>query len=131
MHFSTLLGMALATATLSSARLVHFDKRQSNADDFGTCGSPEIKFAFGLDGRTEAAFEAVDETSFNHGSADNIGVITSFIIGQLGTSCKAPASTVQLATQASASANSAAKGGAQADAWNAVFGIKVCVGWTG
>jgi hypothetical protein len=130
MHFSTLLGMAIATATLSTARVVHFDKRQQNID-FGTCGAPEIKFAFGLDGRTEAAFEAVNETAFNHGSADNIGVITSFIVGQLGTACKAPASTVQLAQQASSSANSATKGGAQADAWNAVFGITVCVSWVG
>jgi hypothetical protein len=103
--------------------VVHYEKRANI--DLGICGTPEIKFAFGLDGRTEAAFQAVNLTAFNHGSAQNIGVITGFITQQLGTACKAPAATVNLATQASTKANAAAKGGAQADAWNAVFGITV------
>jgi len=114
----------MASATLSTARVLHFNKRTTV--DTGSCGSPEIEFAFNLDGRTEAAFEPVDESSFNHGSADKIGVITGFITQQLQDSCKAPADTLAIAAQASAAANAATVGGAQADAWNAAFGIVVC-----
>src|SRR5271154_6747187 len=124
MHISLLLATLLTTLTLTQARILHFHKRTTV--DTGSGGSPEIEFAFGLDGRTEAAFEPVDETSFNHGSADNIGVITGFITQQLGTKCNAPADTLALAAKASAAANSATKGGAQADAWNEVFGITAC-----
>jgi hypothetical protein len=122
MHFSTIT-LALALSTFTNARMLHFSKRQTV--DVGTCGSPGIEFANGLDGRTQPAFEPIDETSFNHGSALNIGVITSFIVGQLKSPCNAPDSTLQLAAQASAAAESAPSGGAQADAWNKFFGIDV------
>jgi hypothetical protein len=128
MHFSILV-WTLPLLSLSLARVIHYEKRAANID-LGICGTPEIKFAFGLDGRTEAAFQAINLTAFNHGSAQNIGVITGFITQQLGTACKAPAATVNLATQASTKADAAAKGGAQADAWNAVFGITVSYFWT-
>jgi len=63
--------------------------------DLGSCGSPEIQFANGLDGRKEPSFQglsisrpyspyfiliifiAINQGDFNHGSALNIGVITS------------------------------------------------------
>jgi hypothetical protein len=79
-------------------------KKRRAALDFGSCGSPAIEFAVGLDGRTQASFEAVDQTSFNHGSALNIGVIASFICGQLSSSCKASAATVAACTNAEAAA---------------------------
>ncbi|KZS91066.1 hypothetical protein SISNIDRAFT_487758 [Sistotremastrum niveocremeum HHB9708] len=47
--------------------------------DFGSCSNPTIKFAAGLDGRNTEAFAPVNSASFNHGSALNIGVISSFI----------------------------------------------------
>jgi hypothetical protein len=46
----------------------------------------------------------VDQTSFNHGSALNIGVIASFICGQLSSSCKAPTATIDACTAAEAAA---------------------------
>jgi hypothetical protein len=79
-------------------------KKRRAALDFGTCGSPAIEFAVGLDGRTQASFEAVDQTSFNHGSALNIGVIASFICGQLSSSCKASASAIAACASGQAAA---------------------------
>jgi hypothetical protein len=69
-------------------------KKMRRALDFGTCDAPTVEFAVGLDGRKEASFQAVSQTSFNHGSALNIAVISSFICGQLGSSCKAGADAV-------------------------------------
>jgi hypothetical protein len=59
--------------------------------NLGSCADATIKFANGLDGRTEPAFEPTDPGSFSHGSALGIGVITSFICQQLNDKCKAPA----------------------------------------
>jgi len=117
------LACILSLSTLSTARMIHFPKRA--VVDTGSCGSPGIEFANGLDGRTQPAFEPINETAFNHGSALNIGVITAFIVQQLNTPCHAPNSTLELAAQASAAAEAAPSGGAQADAWNKFFGINV------
>jgi hypothetical protein len=68
--------------------------------DFGSCSNPAIEFAAGLDGRNEDSFEAVNQADFNHGSALNINVISSFICGQLSSKCKAPAATVSACTEA-------------------------------
>lgn len=62
--------------------------------DLGSCGSPAVEFAVGLDGRTEASFQAVNQKDFNHGSALKIGVIAQFICGQLASSCKAGADAI-------------------------------------
>lgn len=123
MRFPVFVTSLVASASICNARILHFYKRE--VIDTGSCGSPGIEFAFGLDGRTEAAFQPINETAFPHGSADNIGVITGFITQQLQDRCKAPSGTLTIAAQASAAANAATKGGAQADAWNAAFGLIV------
>ncbi|KAF7986512.1 hypothetical protein HWV62_31341 [Athelia sp. TMB] len=118
-----------ASATTSAAAAATTTAAATSNDattgaNFGTCTTPQIKFADGLDGRKETAFEPADLTSFNHGSADNIAVITSFICGQVGSSCKGNQAAQTLCTTATAAAAAAAVGtGAQADAFNAVFGI--------
>lgn len=78
--------------------------------------------------------------SYNHGSADNIGVITQFMCDALTNTCKANQDAKTLCTQAQAAASAAkAPTGAQADgsclnylnfmqlnfpaAFNAVFGL--------
>ncbi|KAL2914698.1 hypothetical protein HK105_205838 [Polyrhizophydium stewartii] len=92
--------------------------------DFGVCKEPTIEFGVGFDGRKETAFRPVNSDSFSHGSAQNIGVITGFICDRFRDNCKAPQATQDLCTQAQAAANgAAAKTGAQADAFNAAFGI--------
>jgi hypothetical protein len=123
MHISVLVVSLFASASICGARILHSFRRE--VIDTGSCGSPGIEFAFGLDGRTEAAFQPINETAFSHGSADNIGVITSFIAQQLQDRCDAPSGTLAIAAKASAAANAATKGGAQADAWNAAFGLIV------
>jgi hypothetical protein len=63
------------------------------------------------------------KASFNHGSAQNINIITQAICDQLVNSCGADQTardTCARATTAAAAAE--AKTGAQADAFNAVFG---------
>lgn len=93
--------------------------------NFGSCTTPQIRFAQGLDGRRETAFEPADKASFNHGSAQNIGIITQFICDTLTNSCGANQQAKDVCQQARAAAAAAQVGsGAQADAFNAVFGIQ-------
>ncbi|KZV68297.1 hypothetical protein PENSPDRAFT_582564, partial [Peniophora sp. CONT] len=92
--------------------------------NFGTCTTPQIEFATGFDNRKETSFEPVDKTSFNHGSAQNIDIITQFICDTLTNSCKADAQAKATCATAKAAASAKpAKTGAQADAFNAAFGI--------
>ncbi|KAI5118476.1 hypothetical protein M0805_003737 [Coniferiporia weirii] len=111
-------GASLAAAPTATGK-------SSTAASFGSCSSPEIKFAAGLDGRKETAFAPLNTNSFNHGSADAITVITDFICQQLQSKCKANAAALSDCQAGTTAANAAAKGtGAQADAFNAAFGIK-------
>ncbi|KZT69745.1 hypothetical protein DAEQUDRAFT_252376 [Daedalea quercina L-15889] len=113
-----------AAATTSAAATASATSSSSSVGDFGSCSVPEISFAQGLNGRTETAFEPTDLTSYNHGSADNIDVITQFICGQLASACGADATAQATCQTASAAADQqTAKTGAQADAFNAAFGI--------
>jgi len=95
--------------------------RAARAVNTGSCGSPKIQFAVGLDGRKEASFQAVNQADFNHGSANNIKIISDFICGQLASKCDADAATVQTCNDASAAAQ-AATGQAAADAFNNALG---------
>lgn len=62
--------------------------------------------------------------SFNHGSAQNIDIITQFICDTLTNSCKADQTAKDTCQKARAAADTVtAKTGGQADAFNAVFGI--------
>ncbi|KAL7932895.1 hypothetical protein V8C35DRAFT_65828 [Trichoderma chlorosporum] len=90
--------------------------------NFGSCSNPSIKFANGLDGRTEPAFAPVNEADFNHGSALNIKVIADFICDRLNSSCKASAAVVSTCQSASAAA-SQLTGQAAADAFNKALGV--------
>jgi hypothetical protein len=93
--------------------------------DFGTCSIPQIEFAAGFDGRRETSFQPTDKASFNHGSAQNIDIITRAICDTLTNSCGADATAkATCATATSAASAAASKTGAQADAFNAVFGIR-------
>ncbi|KAI0326626.1 hypothetical protein GY45DRAFT_73962 [Cubamyces sp. BRFM 1775] len=92
--------------------------------DFGSCSVPQIEFGVGFDNRKETSFQPVDKTSYNHGSAQNIDIITQFICDQLTNSCGADATAKATCASAKAAADTkTAKTGAQADAFNAVFGI--------
>jgi len=110
----------IAILSSVSARPIHYRR----ALDFGKCGSPEIQFANGLDGRNEPSFQAINQKDFNHGSALNIGVITSFNCQRLADSCKAPQATLDACAKGQADA--AATGGKDAkasDAFNAALGV--------
>ncbi|KAL5486066.1 hypothetical protein ACEPAI_7110 [Sanghuangporus weigelae] len=96
----------------------------SDIGDFGSCSVPEIEFGTGFDGRTETSFEPVDKASFNHGSAQNINIITQFICDSLTNTCGADQTAKDTCATAQAAASAATTGtGAQADAFNAAFGI--------
>ncbi|AEO66384.1 uncharacterized protein THITE_34021 [Thermothielavioides terrestris NRRL 8126] len=97
-------------------------RRQAGALDFGSCGSPAIQFAAGLDGRKEESFQNVNTKDFNHGSALNIKVIADFTCQRLQSTCKASDATVQACQQASQAAQ-AASGQAAADAFNSALGV--------
>lgn len=94
-----------------------------NIGNFGSCSVPEIQFGAGFDGRRETAFEPVDKVSYNHGSAQNIDIITQFMCDQLVNTCKADDTAKSTCAKAKIAADAAPpKTGKQADAFNAVFG---------
>jgi hypothetical protein len=96
----------------------------SSVGNFGTCTIPQIEFGVGFDGRTETAFQPVDKVSYNHGSADNIAIITQFMCDQLVNSCGADATAKATCAAAQAAAAAQTQGqGIDADAFNGVFGI--------
>lgn len=99
-------------------------RRQVNGLDFGSCGSPAIQFAEGLDGRTEASFQNVNTADFDHGSAQNIAIIADFTCSRLQSSCGASQETVEACQQASQAAQ-AADGQAAADTFNSALGVSV------
>lgn len=110
-------GLVAASSVSVSARAL-----PPRATTFGSCGSPAIIFADGLDGRNQPAFEPANEADFNHGSALGIAVITSFICQQLNDKCKASAAQIT-ACNAGAAAAAKATGQAAADAFNAALGV--------
>ncbi|KAI0368667.1 hypothetical protein BV20DRAFT_980618 [Pilatotrama ljubarskyi] len=116
---------ATATAASSSAAAAATSTAAAgDIGDFGSCSVPQIEFGVGFDNRKETSFQPVDKTSFNHGSAQNIDIITQFICDTLTNSCKADQTAKDTCQKARAAADTVtAKTGGQADAFNAVFGI--------
>ena len=114
----TVTAVAAAVASSPAAAVAS----ASAALDFGTCTDPAIVFGPGFDGRNQNSFEPANKASFNHGSALNIGVITSFICGQLQSACKAGADAISACT-AGQTAAAAQTGQAAADAFNAALGV--------
>ncbi|KAG8957225.1 hypothetical protein FRC03_010360 [Tulasnella sp. 419] len=99
--------------------------RQTN--DLGSCGSPEIRFATGLDGQPQAAFKPVNLKDFSHGASTEISQIASFICNRLQSPCNAPSSTVS-ACNSAANTVSGQSGGQAADNWNRAFGLSTNYG---
>ncbi|KAH8110079.1 hypothetical protein DFH11DRAFT_1470052, partial [Phellopilus nigrolimitatus] len=64
-----------------------------------------IQFGVGFDNRKETSFEPVDQTSFNHGSADNVDIISEFICDTLVNTCGADQTAKDTCTKASAAAD--------------------------
>ncbi|KAJ4415922.1 hypothetical protein N0V82_007043 [Gnomoniopsis sp. IMI 355080] len=90
--------------------------------DFGDCANPAIEFAPQADRGNADAFAAVDQTDFNHGSANNINVISGFICSQLASSCNAAQDAVDACDDAQAAANGLS-GQDAADAFNNALGV--------
>jgi hypothetical protein len=119
---SAVVAVAAASATGTAAAASSTDS--ASIGNFGSCTVPQIQFGVGFDNRKETAFEPVDQTSYNHGSADNIAVITQFMCNTLTNTCNADATAkATCATATNAAAAALAGTGQQADAFNAVFGI--------
>lgn len=90
--------------------------------DFGDCANPAIEFAAASDRGGAEAFQAVDRADFNHGSANNINVISGFICQRLASSCAAAQDAVDACDQAVAAADGKS-GQAAADAFNSALGV--------
>ncbi|KAF3804001.1 hypothetical protein GCG54_00008505 [Colletotrichum gloeosporioides] len=88
--------------------------------DFGECQDPSIEFAAGLDGRKEESFGPAGDSE--HGSAQNINIISSFICGQLSSRCQASDDAVAACEQGQADAQGL-QGQAAADAFNTALGL--------
>lgn len=121
---STAASTDTATANLPAATPVAGTAGDAAIGNFGKCSVPEIEFAVGFDNRKETSFQPKDKASFNHGSAQNIDIITQFICDTLTNSCAADATAKATCASAITASKAATKGsGGQADAFNAVFGI--------
>ncbi|KZT25910.1 hypothetical protein NEOLEDRAFT_1156051 [Neolentinus lepideus HHB14362 ss-1] len=117
---ATVTSAAAATASSSAAST----GSSSGIGNFGSCSVPQIEFGVGFDNRKETSFQPTDKTSYNHGSADNGDIVTQFMCDTLVNSCNADATAKATCAQAKVAFDSkTAKTGAQADAFNAVFGI--------
>ncbi|EKM58301.1 uncharacterized protein PHACADRAFT_252512 [Phanerochaete carnosa HHB-10118-sp] len=114
-----------ASATLSSsAAAATSTASAASIGNFGSCTIPEITFGVGFDNRKETSFEPTNQADYNHGSADNIDIITQFMCDNLVNTCGADATAQATCATAKAAADTEpAPTGAQADAFNAVFGI--------
>ena len=116
--FKSLTSFALFAAVVVAAPLAAREpaSASSSIGDFGSCSVPQITFATGLDGRKETAFEPTDLKSYNHGSAQNIDIITQFVCDTLVNTCGADETAQQTCAQAKAAADTVtAKTGGQAD----------------
>ncbi|KAF8968157.1 hypothetical protein BDZ97DRAFT_458267 [Flammula alnicola] len=119
---ATLVASQISTATAAASTAT--TAGAAGVGNFGKCSVPQIEFGAGFDGRKETSFQPVDKASFNHGSAQNIDIITQFICDTLTNTCGADQTAKATCAKGQAAADSAATGtGAQADAFNAVFGI--------
>jgi hypothetical protein len=87
--------------------------------NFGSCASPEITFS------GTGMFSVLNPSSYLVGSNSNIAPLLSFIVQALNTTCGANSWTVGLAAFGEASVVLLPQGPAQADSWNAGFGIDV------
>ena len=121
---SAATAVAATTTAAAAASTSAASTASGNIGDFGSCSVPQIEFGVGFDNRKETSFQPVDKTSFNHGSAQNIDIITQFICDTLTNSCGADATAKATCASAKTAADTkTAKTGAQADAFNAAFGI--------
>ncbi|KAJ7645422.1 hypothetical protein DFH06DRAFT_998411 [Mycena polygramma] len=120
---ATATGAASAAAT-SAVSAVDVTATSSSIGDFGKCTVPQIEFATGFDNRKETSFQPVDKTSYNHGSAQAISIITQFMCDTLTNTCGADATAKATCAAAQAAANAAPpKTGIDADTFNGFFGI--------
>ncbi|OAG41641.1 hypothetical protein AYO21_04105 [Fonsecaea monophora] len=114
--------VATSTSTASQTMSTSTSTSSSSSLDLGSCADPTIIFANGLDGRKEPSFEPNDKTTFTHGSALNIKVITDFICQQLDVKCKASQQALDACSQG-ATAAQGQTGQAAADAFNQALGF--------
>ncbi|KAL1729146.1 hypothetical protein EV714DRAFT_251787 [Schizophyllum commune] len=118
--FNAVFGISTAASSAASSSS---SSASTGGADFGSCSTPEIEFGQGFDNRKETSFQPADKTSYDHGSAQAIGIIAQFICDTLTNKCQANQAAKDLCKQAQDAANGGtAKTGGQADAFNAVFG---------
>ncbi|KAJ8455497.1 hypothetical protein ONZ45_g18929 [Pleurotus djamor] len=92
--------------------------------DFGSCSTPAIQFGTGFDGRRETSFQPADRSSYNQASSRDVGTVARAICNALSGSCRADQTAINNCNTASSAASAAASNtGAQADAFNAAFGL--------
>ena len=120
--FNGALNVAATPAATSTADPASSTGGGSAALDLGSCSDPSIIFAAGLDGRSGEAFAPNNKGSFDHGSANNIKVITGFICSQLQNACKASQAAIDACKQGATAAD-AAQGEVAVAAFNAAMGV--------
>jgi hypothetical protein len=110
-----------ASGNAASGNAASGNAAASGAAAFGNC-DPTITFGIPSDGRQEEAFEPTDLSTFNHGSAQKIDIISQFICSQMSNKCDVDAAAVSTC-DAAASAASGLTGQAAADAFNSALGL--------
>ncbi|KAB8255750.1 hypothetical protein BDV32DRAFT_153983 [Aspergillus pseudonomiae] len=94
----------------------------NDGPDYGTCSDPTIRWADGLDGRTEYSWTTNNQNDFPHGSSTTLNTLLNFVCSHLRSPCNAPQATVNRCYSAAAQvSNSGLKGEKASDLWNSLM----------
>ncbi|KAE8323478.1 hypothetical protein BDV39DRAFT_217725 [Aspergillus sergii] len=93
---------ATTTATTTVTSCPTNGAGSSDGPDYGTCSDPTIRWADGLDGRTEYSWITNDQDDFPHGSSSTINTLMDFVCNRLRSSCNAPQAAINRCYSAAA-----------------------------
>ncbi|KAE8138810.1 hypothetical protein BDV38DRAFT_281742 [Aspergillus pseudotamarii] len=109
-----------ATATATSSPTNGADG--GDGPDYGTCSDPTIRWADGLDGRTEYSWITNNQDDFPHKSSTTINTLMVFVCNQLRSPCNAPQAVVDRCYSAAGQvSNRGLKGEKASDLWNSLM----------
>ncbi|KAE8421549.1 hypothetical protein BDV36DRAFT_292197 [Aspergillus pseudocaelatus] len=109
-----------ATATATSSPTNGADS--GDGPDYGTCSDPTIRWADGLDGRTEYSWITNNQDDFPHKSSTTINTLMVFVCNRLRSPCNASQAVVDRCYSAAGQvSNRGLKGEKASDLWNSLM----------
>ncbi|GMF77093.1 unnamed protein product [Aspergillus oryzae] len=113
---------ATTTATTTVTSCPTNGAGSGDGPDYGTCSDPTIRWADGLDGRTEYSWITNNQDDFPHGSSTTINTLMNFVCNRLRSPCNAPQAAINRCYSAAAQvSNSGLKGEQASNLWNSLM----------